>query len=175
MAFFALPYLFDPPYARTPMNTTSEPSSSSKCSAAQSLMDGQGKPNESFINLFNRIITVGQAIALIVIAIAALYGVGESVLSLFEGQKVQIGMLLMIFLYIEILSMVKGSRLGTCEIPIHTPIALAIVAVARYLMVDVEHIDALYVMYTSGAILLLVLSLWIVHKSEQTKGFKKLF
>ena len=42
-------------------------------------------------------------------------------------------------------------------------------------MVDVEHIDALYVMYISGAILLLVLSLWIVHNSEQTKGFKKLF
>ena len=58
---------------------------------------------------------------------------------------------------------------------LRTLVALAIVAVARYLMVDVEHIDALYVMYTSGAILLLVLSLWIVHKSEQTKGFKKLF
>ncbi len=119
------------------------------------------------IDLFNRVITAGQAVALVVIAIAALYGVGESAVALFEGQKVQIGMLLMIFLYIEILAMVKGSRLGTREIPIHTPIALALVAVARYLMVDVEHIDALYVMYTSGAILLLVLSLWVVRKSER--------
>ena len=63
--------------------------------------------------------------------------------------------------------MVKGSRLGTREIPIHTPIALAIVAVARYLMVDVEHIDALYIAYLSGAILILVLSLWVVRKSEK--------
>ena len=41
------------------------------------------------------------------------------------------------------------------------------VAVARYLMVDVEHIDALYIAYLSGAILILVLSLWVVRKSEK--------
>ena len=40
-------------------------------------------------------------------------------------------------------------------------------AVARYLMVDVEHIDALYIAYLSGAILILVLSLWVVRKSEK--------
>ena len=119
------------------------------------------------ITLFNRIITVGQAVALIAIAAAALYGVGDSILKLFSHNSVEIGMLLLIFLYLEILSMVKGSRLGTREIPIHTPIALAIVAVARYLMVDVEHIDALYIAYLSGAILILVLSLWIVRKSEK--------
>ena len=119
------------------------------------------------IALFNRIITVGQAVALIAIAAAALYGVGDSILKLFSHNSIEIGMLLLIFLYLEILSMVKGSRLGTREIPIHTPIALAIVAVARYLMVDVEHIDALYIAYLSGAILILVLSLWIVRKSEK--------
>ncbi len=119
------------------------------------------------ITLFNRIITVGQAVALIAIAAAALYGVGDSILKLFSHNSIEIGMLLLIFLYLEILSMVKGSRLGTREIPIHTPIALAIVAVARYLMVDVEHIDALYIAYLSGAILILVLSLWIVRKSEK--------
>ncbi len=128
---------------------------------------GKQEPDNRLVDLFNRVITAGQAVALVAIAVAALYGVGESVSSLFDGKSVQISMLLMIFLYIEILSMVKGSRLGTREIPIHTPIALAIVAVARYLMVDVEHIDALYVMYTSGAILLLVLSLWVVRKSER--------
>ena len=119
------------------------------------------------ITIFNRIITAGQAVALIAIAAAALYGVGDSILKMFSHDSIQIGMLLLIFLYIEILSMVKGSRLGTREIPIHTPIALAIVAVARYLMVDVEHIDALYIAYLSGAILILVLSLWIVRKSEK--------
>lgn len=157
------------------MSPSTENASSSSLSAASRNNQSSGKSSERFIDLFNRVITVGQAVALIFIAIAALYGVGESVLSLFEGQKVQIGMLLMIFLYIEILSMVKGARLGTCEIPIHTPIALAIVAVARYLMVDVEHIDALYVMYTSGAILLLVLSLWVVRKSERNQNFEKLY
>ena len=71
----------------------------------------------------------------------------------------------MLFLYIEILSMVKGSSLGTREIPIHTPIALAIVAVARYIVVDVEHINALTMASTAGAILLLVIALWILKKT----------
>ena len=75
------------------------------------------------------------------------------------------GDLLMLFLYVEILSMVKGAALGTREIPIHTPIALAIVAVARYIVVDVEHISPNYMLFTSSSILVLVLALWLVRKA----------
>ena len=95
-------------------------------------------------------------------AAAALLGIGHAVYEMFAAGSAKIGSLLMLFLYIEILSMVKGSRLGTREIPIHTPIALAIVAVARYLVVDVEHITPELMLYASGAILVLVIGLKIV-------------
>ena len=70
--------------------------------------------------------------------------------------------LILLFLYIEILSMVKGSALGTREIPIRTPVALAIVAVARYIVVDVEHMTPAFMLMTAGAILVLVCALWVL-------------
>ena len=75
-----------------------------------------------------------------------------------------LGDLLLLFLYIEILSMVKGSALGTREIPIRTPVALAIVAVARYIVVDVEHMSPTFMLLTAGAILVLVIALWVLSK-----------
>ena len=88
-----------------------------------------------------------------------------------SAHSISLGDLLMLFLYVEILSMVKGAALGTREIPIHTPIALAIVAVARYIVVDVEHISPNYMLFTSASILVLVLALWLVRKAPS--GAKK--
>jgi len=110
-------------------------------------------------------LTYAQAAALIAIAVAAVGGIGQAAWEMIAARSISLGDLLMLFLYIEILSMVKGSSLGTREIPIHTPIALAIVAVARYIVVDVEHINALTMASTAGAILLLVIALWILKKT----------
>ena len=114
------------------------------------------------INLW---LTYAQAAALIAIAVAAVGGIGQAAWEMIAARSISLGDLLMLFLYIEILSMVKGSSLGMREIPIHTPIALAIVAVARYIVVDVEHINALTMASTAGAILLLVIALWILKKT----------
>ncbi|KAB7651256.1 protein PsiE [Sutterella faecalis] len=118
------------------------------------------------INLW---LTYAQAAALIAIAIAAVGGIGQAAWEMIAARSISLGDLLMLFLYVEILSMVKGASLGTREIPIHTPIALAIVAVARYIVVDVEHINALTMASTAGAILLLVIALWILKKTLRSR------
>lgn len=114
---------------------------------------------------FNQWLTYGQAAALIAIAVAAIGGIGQAGWEMIAARSISLGDLLMLFLYVEILSMVKGAALGTREIPIHTPIALAIVAVARYIVVDVEHISPNYMLFTSSSILVLVLALWLVRKA----------
>lgn len=111
---------------------------------------------------FNSALTAAQGFALVAIAIAALVGICSSIWSMIETKNAGLGDLLLLFLYIEILSMVKGSALGTREIPIRTPVALAIVAVARYLVVDVEHMTPTFMLMTAGAILLLVCALWVL-------------
>ena len=111
---------------------------------------------------FKSVLTVAQGFALIAIAIAALVGICSSIWSMIETKNAGLGDLLLLFLYIEILSMVKGSALGTREIPIRTPVALAIVAVARYIVVDVEHMTPTFMLMTAGAILVLVCALWVL-------------
>lgn len=113
---------------------------------------------------FNRWLTYGQAVALVAIAIAALAGIGQEVWGMIEAKTISLGELLMLFLFVEIIAMVKGASLGVREIPLHTPIALAIVAVARYIVVDVEHIHPDYMIFTSLSILVLVLALWVVRR-----------
>lgn len=115
--------------------------------------------------VFNRWLTYAQAAALIGIAVAGVVGIGQAIWAMLDSKAVSLGDLLMLFLYIEILSMVKGAAFGTHEIPIHTPIALAIVAVARYIVVDVEHISPNYMLFTSLSILVLVLALWLVRRT----------
>lgn len=118
---------------------------------------------------FDRLIVLGQAVGLITIALAAIAGVAHTIWSMVSKFSFEVGELLLIFLYIEILSMVKGVRLGTRELPLHMPIALAIVAVARYLMVDVEHVEPLFMAYTSAAILLLVIALRVIRNHDRPK------
>ena len=111
---------------------------------------------------FNSVLTFAQGFARVASAVAALVGICSSIWSMVELEKASLGDLLLLFLYIEILSMVKGSALGTREIPIRTPVALAIVAVARYIVVDVEHMPPAFLLMTAGAILVLVCALWVL-------------
>ena len=110
----------------------------------------------------NSVLTCAQAFALVAIAVAALVGICSAIWGMIDTRTAGLGDLLLLFLYIEILSMVKGSALGTREIPIRTPVALAIVAVARYIVVDVEHMTPAFMLMTAGAILVLVCALWVL-------------
>lgn len=108
------------------------------------------------------LLTYGQAAALLAVALAALAGIGLAIAEMVSARQAGLAELLLLFLYVEILSMVKCSALGTREIPIHTPVMLAVVAVARYIVVDVEHIEGSFLLMASGAILILVLALWVI-------------
>ena len=134
---------------------------------AETAAEKVSESTERRIRRFNGVLSVAQGAGLLAIAFAALVGIGQSIWEIFSAGSAEIGSLLMIFLYIEILSMVKGARLGTRELPIHTPVALAIVAVARYLVVDIEHITPTLMLYASGAILVLVIGLKIVSTIPQ--------
>lgn len=113
---------------------------------------------------FNYLITYVQAFTLIAIGVATIVGISSSILEMVDNRIASLGDLLLLFLYIEILSMIKGSALGTREIPIRTPVALAIVAIARYFVVDVEHMTPAFMLMTAGSILVLVSALWVLSK-----------
>ena len=131
------------------------------------MIDPDKSPLANAAKKFDDVLTYAQAVALIAIAIATLVGIGYSILEMIESYAASLGDLLLLFLYIEILSMIKGASLGTREIPIRTPVALAIVAVARFFVVDIEHMTPTFMMMTAAAIAVLVMALWVLSKVPQ--------
>lgn len=67
----------------------------------------------------------------------------------------------------EILSMVRQYSLGQHELKLKTPLVITVVAVARYLIINMEHLTSKWILLTSVSILILTISLLI---SRQIKG-----
>lgn len=96
------------------------------------------------------IITVATVIA----------GIGE-VNVMLEAGVVTLADLLLLFLYLEILAMV-GLYFRSGRLPVRFPIYIAIVALARYLVLDLKNLDLWEMLGISGAILMLTLAVLVV-------------
>ena len=65
--------------------------------------------------------------------------------------------LLLMFLYLEILAMV-GMYFGSGKLPVRFPIYIAIVALARYMVLDMKNLDMWHMIGVAASILLLTLA-----------------
>ena len=74
-----------------------------------------------------------------------------------EARKVTLADLLLMFLYLEVLAMI-GQYFRSGHIPVRYPLYIAMVALARYLILDIKELTELRVVATAGAILLLTLA-----------------
>lgn len=116
---------------------------------------------------FSQVLTAIQALALALIALATAAAIAAEAWTMWLTRSASLGELLLLFLYIEILSMVKQYSLGVRELPVRTPVIIAIVAVARYMIVDVERLEAVWLLMGSLSILALSVALWIIHYLRQ--------
>lgn len=108
------------------------------------------------------LLTLAQAIALGLIALATVAAIAAEAAAMWTARAASLGDLLMLFLYVEILAMVKQYALGTRELPVRTPVIIAIVAVARYMILDVEGLQADWLLMGSLSILALSAALWVI-------------
>ena len=99
-----------------------------------------------------------EDIGLLVIAIATIIAMSFEIVSMFTAMQVTLADLLLLFIYLEVLAMV-GIYLKSGKLPVRMPLYIAIVAVARYLIIDMKNLDTMRVLGLSGAILILVLSI----------------
>ena len=120
------------------------------------------------INKFgNRAIVLAENIGLIIIAISTVIAVGIEVTSLISARTVTLADLLLLFIYLEVLAMV-AMYLDTGKLPVRMPLYIAIVALARYLILDMKSMDNWRMLGVSGAILLIAISI-LIHRYGHTK------
>lgn len=98
-------------------------------------------------------------------------GVGEVGVML-DAQAVTLADLLLLFLYLEILAMV-GLYFQSGKLPVRFPIYIAIVALARYLVLDMKNLDLWHMLGLAGSILLLTLAVLAIRYGHVRFSYKE--
>ncbi len=112
------------------------------------------KPVRKFIHL-------AEHVLLLIVMLATLVAVAQEILAIIERHEVRLSDLLLMFLYLEVIAMV-GIYYEEHKLPVRYPIYIAIVALARYIILESKSLDSTSMLAIGGTILLLTISVFIV-------------
>ena len=99
-----------------------------------------------------------EDIGLLIIALSTVIAIGFEVAQMFSAMKVTLADLLLLFIYLEVLAMV-GIYLKTGMLPVRIPLYIAVVAIARYMILDMKNLDTIRLLGLSGAVLIIAISI----------------
>ena len=102
-------------------------------------------------------LTLLENIGLVLITIATVVAIGQEVVLMFEQGKVLLPDILLLFIFLEILTMV-GLYFQSGKLPVRYPIYIAMVAIARYIIIGMKEMDGWMIVALALAILVLALS-----------------
>ena len=102
-----------------------------------------------------------QDIGLLIIGISTIIAVGIEVMVMIDARTVTLADLLLLFIYLEVISMV-AIYLDSGKLPVRMPIYIAIVALARYLILDMKALDTWRIMGVAVAALILALAVLVI-------------
>ena len=102
-----------------------------------------------------------ENIGLLVIAVATVIAMFGEVMSMIRAQNVTLADLLLMFLYMEVLAMV-GLHYSTGKMPVRFPLYIGMIALARYLILDMKEMEDWRMLAVAGAILLLTVAVFLI-------------
>jgi protein PsiE len=117
--------------------------------------------NNSIQQFNQKLLSSVEHIGLLVIAIATVFAMTGEIGIMLRAMQVALGDLLLLFLYLEILAMV-GAYYRSGKLPVRFPLYIGIVALARYLVLDIKNMDDWRMLAVTGSILLLTLAVLLV-------------
>jgi len=114
------------------------------------------------IQQFNqRLLSLVEHIGLLVIAIATVIAMAFEIAVMVDAMRVSLSDLLLLFLYLEVLAMV-GAYYRSGKLPVRFPLYISIVALARYLVLDIKGMDGWHILAITCSILLLTFAVLVV-------------
>lgn len=102
-----------------------------------------------------------ENIGLLVIAIATIIAMFGEIMSMVGMLRVTLADLLMLFLYMEVLAMV-GLHYSSGKMPVRFPLYIGMVAMARYLILDMKEMGDWRMLAVAGSILMLTLAVFLI-------------
>ncbi|MDC0043947.1 phosphate-starvation-inducible PsiE family protein [Candidatus Pelagibacter sp.] len=121
----------------------------------------------------NKIVKQIQLIVLSVILLSAVVAIGLEVKKMIVTQAVGLADLLLLFLYLEVLAMVRVFW-DSQEIRITLPLLIAITALSRFIILQGKEQDPSALVYEATAILLIAAAIVVIRLRHSDKlGLKK--
>ena len=117
--------------------------------------------NQPIQKLNKRLLALVEHIGLLVIAIATVIAMTTEVMSMVQVARVTLADLLLLFIYLEVFAMI-GLYYGTGRLPVRFPLYIGMVALARYLILDMKAMDEWRMFAVTGSILMLALAVLII-------------
>ncbi len=117
-------------------------------------------PNR-FSRLMQRGLGLVEQAVLITIAMATIFAVFQAIAHIWQARAITVGDLLLLFLYLEVMSMLNH-YLGSGNLPVRYPLYIGIIALARFLVLDVADIDAFRMIALSSSIFLISIAILVI-------------
>ena len=102
-----------------------------------------------------------QLLTLIIILISTIIAIGSELYQMFKIEKVTLADLLLLFLYLEVLAMIRVFW-ESQSIQITLPLFIAITALSRFIILQGKSINPEILVYEAGAILLIALAILVL-------------
>ncbi|MGB5444481.1 MAG: phosphate-starvation-inducible PsiE family protein [Psychromonas sp.] len=120
----------------------------------------------------HKVLTVAEDIGLLVIAFATVIAMLLEIGVMFTAMQVTLADLLLLFIYLEVLAMV-GIYLKSGKLPVRMPLYIAIVALARYMILDMKNLDTLRMLGIAAAVLIMAISILVIRYGHKTFPYDK--
>ncbi len=98
---------------------------------------------------------------LLIISIATLVAIGQEIYIMVTHQVVKLQDILMLFIFLEILTMV-GLYFTSGKLPLRYPIYIAMVAITRYITIEMKEMSDSTIISLALAILILALAVLVI-------------
>jgi protein PsiE len=102
-----------------------------------------------------------ENLGLMIIAVATVVAGYQEVMVMVANARVTLADLLLMFLYLEVLTMV-GLYYNSGKLPVRFPLYIAMVALARYLILDIKDLEIWRMLAVSGSVLLIALAVLVI-------------
>jgi protein PsiE len=105
--------------------------------------------------------TFAGHIGLWVVLVATIVAAGLEIWKMIDARMVTLTDILLLFIYLEVITMVDVYW-QTGRLPVRMPLYIAMVAMARYIILEAAHLGPWHVVGLAGAILILALAVLVV-------------
>jgi len=122
--------------------------------------------------LFSNGLDLVEYLGLLVIAIATTVAMFHEVVAMVDAHRVHLADLLLMFLYLEVLAMI-GQYFKSGQLPVRFPMYIALVALARYLIIDIKEMTEWRMLAIAMAILLLTLGVLAIRYGHVRFPYKE--